>query len=202
MVRNLVDPTGLAIDVRQNRIFWTDRKAGKVQCAQLDGSRVCDVAMGLQSPMGLALGPTHLFWTDRARGAIQSCCLKTGIVRDVIDGLQAPEGIAVLNGRRPMPTAAPASFSRVPLGLEPAVATRQQRPRPRRAAAPGSRRKPQLAVRVSAPLQSGAPSDRAWNSPAGTRNLAEHTLSTQEIMRRTGNTLSRMLDGECLDVLP
>ncbi|KOO22870.1 low-density lipoprotein receptor-related protein 4-like protein [Chrysochromulina tobinii] len=94
VVRGLVDPTGLVFDEREDgRLFWTDAKAGKVQCAALDGTRVCDVATGLDEPFGLVLGPTHLFWTDRRRGAIQSCCLRTGAVRDVITGLCAPEGI-------------------------------------------------------------------------------------------------------------
>ena len=50
MVRGLVDPIGLALDARNNRIFWSDAKAGKVQCANLDGSRVCDVATGTPNP--------------------------------------------------------------------------------------------------------------------------------------------------------
>jgi len=80
VVRGLVDPIGLALDARNNRIFWSDAKAGKVQCANLDGSRVCDVATGLAEPWGIALGPTHIFWTERRRGAIMSCSLRTGQV--------------------------------------------------------------------------------------------------------------------------
>lgn len=101
VVRGLVDPTGLALDLNHpgGRIFWTDAKAGKVQCAALDGTRVCDVAKGLEEPFGLALGPTHLFWTDRRRGAIQSCCLRTGAVCDVFTDAVSPEGLALLNVR-------------------------------------------------------------------------------------------------------
>ena len=83
VVRGLVDPIGLALDARNNRIFWSDAKAGKVQCANLDGSRVCDVATGLAEPWGIALGPTHIFWTERRRGAIMSCSLRTGQVSDM-----------------------------------------------------------------------------------------------------------------------
>ena len=96
--KGLIDPTGLAIDPRTERIFWTDPKAGKVQCASLDGTRVCDVATGLAAPWGLALGPTHLFWTDRERGTIQSCSLKNGVVQKALSGLHAPEGLAIFNG--------------------------------------------------------------------------------------------------------
>ena len=31
VVRGLVDPIGLALDARNNRIFWSDAKAGKVR---------------------------------------------------------------------------------------------------------------------------------------------------------------------------
>lgn len=103
VVSNLIDPTGLAIDLRHQggRLFWTDSKAGKVQCSSLDGSRVCDVASGLVQPWGIAVGPTHVFWADRRRGAIQSCCLRTGKVSDVLTGLSSPEGVAVLNVKVP-----------------------------------------------------------------------------------------------------
>ena len=41
-------------------------QAGKVQTSSLDGSRVCDVASGLPSPYGLALGKSLLCCcTDR-----------------------------------------------------------------------------------------------------------------------------------------
>jgi len=98
VVSGLVDPVSLVLDMNNRRIFWTDAKTGKVQCSGLDGSRVCDVATGLASPWGIALGPTHIFWTDRERGVVQSCCLRTGLVRDVISGLREPRGLALLNG--------------------------------------------------------------------------------------------------------
>ena len=90
VVRGLVDPIGLALDARNNRIFWSDAKAGKVQCANLDGSRVCDVATGLAEPWGIALGPTHIFWTERRRGAIMSCSLRTGQASQMPAGPRCP----------------------------------------------------------------------------------------------------------------
>ena len=69
-----------------------------MQCSNLDGTRVCDVATGLSEPWGIALGPTHIFWTERRRGAIMSCSLRTGQVHELLSGLNAPEGIGVLNG--------------------------------------------------------------------------------------------------------
>ena len=52
VVRGLIDPQGLVLDADGEgggRLFWTDAKAGVVQCSALDGSRVCDVATGLDA---------------------------------------------------------------------------------------------------------------------------------------------------------
>mmetsp|Transcript_34159 Transcript_34159/g.113082 ORF Transcript_34159/g.113082 Transcript_34159/m.113082 type:complete len:185 (+) Transcript_34159:256-810(+) len=96
-------------------MFWTDPKAGKVQTSSLDGSRVCDVASGLPSPYGLALGPSHLYWTDRRGGSIHSCCLKSGRVSLVLGGLHLPEGVGLLN-------TAPRRHSSDPAGRTPPAA--------------------------------------------------------------------------------
>ena len=129
MVTGLIDTTGLAIDLRHpgGRLFWTDSKAGKVQCSALDGSKVCDVATGIEEPWGIAIGPTHIFWTDRRRGAIQSCCLRTGSVCDVLTDVPSPEGLAVLNVRVPVggrPSGAGPAVVQEPLRRPPATVLR------------------------------------------------------------------------------
>ena len=47
------DPRGLALDVVEGKIYWTD--AGKIQCANLDGSNIETLVTGLDRPFGLAL---------------------------------------------------------------------------------------------------------------------------------------------------
>lgn len=179
VVRGLVDPIGLALDARNNRIFWSDAKAGKVQCANLDGSRVCDVATGLAEPWGIALGPTHIFWTERRRGAIMSCSLRTGQVSEIISGLNAPEGIGVLNG----PVDMPASDG-------------VQIPTPRRAVMVPRR----VAATPAAYPHQGVRSGGATPPPRGGTAVSApvHSRprtaapSTQDIMRYSGDTLARI----------
>ena len=172
VVRGLVDPIGLALDARNNRIFWSDAKAGKVQCANLDGSRVCDVATGLAEPWGIALGPTHIFWTERRRGAIMSCSLRTGEVSEIVSGLNAPEGIGVLNG--PIETPSPVQIPR----------------RRRTVAAP--RRAPPRPVPARAYNHQAASRPRA---AGGIRSVPARVPSSQDIMRRSEDTLALMQEG-------
>jgi len=175
VVRGLVDPIGLALDARNNRIFWSDAKAGKVQCANLDGSRVCDVATGLAEPWGIALGPTHIFWTERRRGAIMSCSLRTGQVSEIVSGLNAPEGIGVLNG----PVDLPASDGvQIPTPRRAVMAPR--RVTAATAAAVRGGVKPGAGTAVTAPVRSG-PRTARGSAPL-----------IQDIMRFSEDTLARI----------
>jgi len=186
VVRGLVDPTGLALDLNHpgGRLFWTDAKAGKVQCAALDGSNVCDVAKGLSQPWGLALGPTHLFWTDRRRGAIQSCCLRTGQVRDVLTDAVAPEGLALLNVHAPV---------KLPRAAQAQPGATSQR------VTHGSIKLPSTAVQVSARRQLRASLyatklNSVARAPAATKTPAPPARkpSVQDIISFSDHALSEM----------
>ena len=48
-------PAGLAVDAAGEKMYWTDRLTGKVQRANLDGSRVEDLVTGLRFPDAIAL---------------------------------------------------------------------------------------------------------------------------------------------------
>jgi DNA-binding beta-propeller fold protein YncE len=66
LVSGLNDPYGLALDLSLGKIYWADNGAGKIQCANLDGTGVTDILTGLESPFGLAIGvvpePTSLLF--------------------------------------------------------------------------------------------------------------------------------------------
>jgi len=178
VVRGLIDPTGLILDPRHGgRLFWTDAKAGKVQCSAIDGSRVCDVATGLDEPFGLALGPTHLFWTDRRRGAIQSCCMRTGAIRDVVTGLCAPEGIGALT------ESAPVRYRpRTTTADAPAARQRQQLPKQRYL-----RHRSVDAADPLPPIRQAsavlfAPPSKAHAVVRSHRRVTKHTLTEAEIL--------------------
>ena len=53
----VVGPHAIALDLeaKNKKMYWTDRAAGKIQRANLDGSGVEDLFVGLPSPTGLAV---------------------------------------------------------------------------------------------------------------------------------------------------
>jgi len=215
VVRGLVDPTGLVFDEREDgRLFWTDAKAGKVQCAALDGTRVCDVATGLDEPFGLVLGPTHLFWTDRRRGAIQSCCLRTGAVRDVITGLCAPEGIGALTESAPLRVPVRSSRASADATAVARPQRRRQQPQPWRRQQPqqwwmlqphtpqqdahGEQgkellRTPSAAGNAHSVVRSRL---RVAANPVRAAESSTRPLSVQELMKRSASTLREMQQQE------
>ena len=48
-------PADLAVDAAGGKLYWTDWLTGKVQRANLDGSRVEDLVTGLRFPDAVAL---------------------------------------------------------------------------------------------------------------------------------------------------
>ena len=62
-------PRALALDMAAGKIYWADSAGpnpGKIQRAQLDGSNIEDLIIGLSDPVGLALhlDAGKVYWTD------------------------------------------------------------------------------------------------------------------------------------------
>ena len=90
------------------KIYWTvpgdspppgepAGRAGKIQRANLDGSRVEDLVTELPNPRGIALdlGARKMYWTDSETGKIQRANLDGSGVEDLVTGLSFPTGIAL-----------------------------------------------------------------------------------------------------------
>ena len=79
------------------KMYWTDDQAGKIQRANLDGSRVEDLVTGLIDPSALALDldADKMYWTDDRAGKIQRANLDGTGVEDLITGLGRPQGLAL-----------------------------------------------------------------------------------------------------------
>ena len=72
LVTGLRGPFGIALDVDNGRIYWTDRSADKIQRSNLDGSNVEDLVItGLSDPVGIALDVSNgkMYWGDDGVGA-------------------------------------------------------------------------------------------------------------------------------------
>jgi len=59
------DPFDVATDASGDRIFWTERSAGRIRVANSDGSDVQDVLSGLREPTYLSLGPAESVGSTR-----------------------------------------------------------------------------------------------------------------------------------------
>ncbi|MDE0435977.1 MAG: hypothetical protein OXH92_18410 [Bryobacterales bacterium] len=80
------------------KMYWTDSGTGKIQRANLDGTRVEDLVTGLGNPVGLELDPGagKMYWTHNLGGKIRRASLDGTGVEDVTPGaFLLPEGLAL-----------------------------------------------------------------------------------------------------------
>ena len=99
VTRGLADPSGIAIDPYEEKMYWADDTARKIRRANLDGSEVEDlVTRGLSSPENMALDVEagKMYWTDWGTKRIQRANLDGSEVEDIVTrGLSRPYGIAI-----------------------------------------------------------------------------------------------------------
>ena len=65
MVTRQPQPYGIALDSSSGKIYWADVKTGNIQRANLDGSEVEHLILGLDRPFGVALDVDagKMYWT-------------------------------------------------------------------------------------------------------------------------------------------
>ena len=92
-------PGGLALDVANGKMYWTDSFWHKIQRANLDGSNVEDViTSGLGGPSGLALDVANgkMYWTELNRNRIQRANLDGSNIEDLVTrGLGKPNELVL-----------------------------------------------------------------------------------------------------------
>ena len=94
----LVAPWGLALDLIEQKMYWTDAGAGRIQRANLDGSNVEDlVTSGIGEPQGIAVDAVggKMYWADAQNGRIQRASLDGSHVETLVSGLLLPAGVAL-----------------------------------------------------------------------------------------------------------
>ena len=104
VVSGLNKPAGIALDLANGRVYWTDEGAhheygfdnGAIRRANLDGSGMETLVQGLGDPNSIALDLTagRVYWADFAAGRIQSANLDGSDVRAIV--LESARGIAVV----------------------------------------------------------------------------------------------------------
>ena len=106
LITGLTSPYGIAVDPRRGKMYWTDPKACKVQCANLEippgetpatRTDIENLVTGLDSPTGIAIDVFRrkIYWTDPNLGKIQRANPDGSGVEDLITGLTSPSGIGI-----------------------------------------------------------------------------------------------------------
>lgn len=84
---DFVTPQGIALDLTNQKLYWTDWIADKIQRSNLDGSGVEDVlTTGLDLPEGIEIDPENgkMYWVDSGTKKIQRANLDGSEVQDLV----------------------------------------------------------------------------------------------------------------------
>lgn len=98
----LSDPIDIALDIVNNKFYWTDITDKYIGYANLDGSSSGILVAGLSAPFNLTVDTAgdKLYWTNGSAaivgdGSIQRCDQNGSNVEILISGLHRPHGLAL-----------------------------------------------------------------------------------------------------------
>ncbi len=94
----LIEPRGLAIDIRTATMYWADAGTNTLYSADLEGKNRRILYTGFQFPADFELCPTEnaLYWADSAAGKIQRLILDDDSdPEDVLTGISLPYYFAI-----------------------------------------------------------------------------------------------------------
>jgi len=119
-VPDVQNATSLAVDVTNNKIYWTEQMSknrGKIKRANLDGSNVQVLATPFGVPRSIALDTLQgmLYWTD-SQGRIQRSNLNGRQIKNLVRNLDSPDNITIdVAGAKLYWTEAPGNIRRADL---------------------------------------------------------------------------------------
>lgn len=91
IVENLGWPNGLAVDLHQKRIYWTDAQLKRIDSSDYDGNHRRQLLGSLPHPYGIAVTNQFVYWTDWKTMALHKIDKQntsaSQIVRDNLEGL-------------------------------------------------------------------------------------------------------------------
>jgi len=103
--------TGLGIDLRASKMYWTERFSNSIYRANLDGSDIEVVLNDLSSPQGIAMDVENgkIYWAEPGAGTISRASLDGTDIEVLFSGLSSPgrpyfatESIGVSNSLPPV----------------------------------------------------------------------------------------------------
>ncbi|MCE2447716.1 MAG: leucine-rich repeat domain-containing protein [Candidatus Latescibacteria bacterium] len=105
-------PQDIAIDVAQNKMYWTDKWTSTIRRANLDGTQVEDMLTGVEEPEDIALDldAGRMYWTEWGANAIRRADLDGENAETLVE-VEGPQSIALdVTGNKMYWTAQEASF--------------------------------------------------------------------------------------------
>ena len=93
-------PSGIALDLENGKVYWTNILGNQILRADLTGANVdtlIDVEVGLSRPAGIALDVAgeKMYWAEQTGNKIQCANLDGTNVKTLVSELAAPVGIAL-----------------------------------------------------------------------------------------------------------
>lgn len=84
--------TGLGIDLRASKMYWTERFSNSIRSANLDGSAVEELLTDLSWPSSIAMDVENgkIYWTERSAGTISRASLDGTDIEVLFSGLSSP----------------------------------------------------------------------------------------------------------------
>ncbi len=96
---SLSTPHGLALDILNGKIYWTDLGSDRIERGNMDGSGAIEtlVNSGLFVPVEISLDLSggKMYWTDLSTKKVQRADLDGMMVEDILTGLTNPFGISL-----------------------------------------------------------------------------------------------------------
>ncbi|MQG39941.1 MAG: hypothetical protein FI718_08175 [SAR202 cluster bacterium] len=87
----------VGVTLFNNKIFWADSSANKIQCSNFDGTNLEDVIINGNGPRCLAIDAdkSHLYWTGLNTDIIYRSNLDGSQIVEVVKGFGEPRGIGL-----------------------------------------------------------------------------------------------------------
>ena len=93
----LAVPMGIAVDTAGSKLYWTNSR-GRIQSANLDGSKIQNVLQNLPSPMDIALSGGNAYWTQGGNVRVVNLS-GTKRIRNISTGADAAMSLAISGGK-------------------------------------------------------------------------------------------------------
>ena len=91
-------PVGIAVDTDGSKLYWTNA-SGRIQSANLDGSRIQNVLQNLSNPTDIVVSNGFIYWTEDGNTIRRVNSSGQKIVIDVAVNLDTVGGLAVGGGK-------------------------------------------------------------------------------------------------------